>query len=175
MTSKLIGRLRKIQALAASSNANEADAARRTLFRLIAKHGITDEQIAEAAAEREVYITYKSNFERKLLIQIMAKVRDGKSAPYIYTHRRKRRLYCLATEDEFAEMKTWYAIYKTELAKELELTLSAFIDANHIYDSSSREGELTPEELEELLRIYQRSAGMTPVTVPLSEDRMITA
>jgi hypothetical protein len=162
MTDNLTSKLLKVKALAEAGSPGEREAARAMLNRLIAKHGLEKEGFIEEPKKRYDF-SYENKFERRLLIQIYAKVTKQSTIRYTTPHKRSKRILVDLTEDQHVEMKRLYSVYRKAFKKELERVASGLIDAFiHKHDlwsgvASNEDTEPMSAEESQLLRDLYRN------------------
>lgn len=165
---KVIERMKKLLLMSKDeSSPQEAKVASDRLKTLLQKHNITLEDL-EGKNEPvfEKWYRYKTDYEKKLLLQIHYKVINADT--HHYKPKRKKLIGLDATEADHVEIKRLYDIYRVELKKHFDLAYSAFIQANKIFSNGS---EPKPEYLD----FFNISFDIDPVDVepkPLSiEER----
>lgn len=172
-------RLRKIYQLSVRGIAGERETAQRLLQSLLDKHGLTISDIAdEERSDRK--FKYNTAQERRLLIQIFAKVlgsTDFKVWGYTY---HLKTIGISATNAEFIEMSILFEDHKLELKKQMQRLFSAFVQANKLFPPANKDNRpaLTDEEIAELRKVLQMAQAIEPTPVTrrrLSEGRTVSA
>jgi hypothetical protein len=164
---KTIERMRKLLELARRGVGGEAANAERFLHKLLAKHGMTLSDITASDQKRiEVSFKYRTDEDRKLLVQIISKVLDS-SEYTTWKVRGKRVLIVNLTPAEHAEVLMHHAVMVPALEAHMKRAMMAFIQVNQIYPSTSREakGPRKPMEKEELESILKMMSATKRVDV----------
>ncbi|KPJ76023.1 MAG: hypothetical protein AMJ54_13230 [Deltaproteobacteria bacterium SG8_13] len=162
MTDDVRSKLLKVKALAEAGSAGEREAARAMLNRLISKHGLEKAGFIEEPKQQYDF-SYENKFEKRLLIQIYAKVTKQSTIRYKAPNKRSKRILVDLTEDQHTEMKKLYSVYRKAFKKELERVASGLIDAFiHKHDlwsgvASDEETEPMTAEESQLLRDLYRN------------------
>lgn len=156
-----------------ASTAGEKQNARKLFNVLLQKNNLTENDLL--SEEKELYsFKYANEFEKRLIVQIVVKVTNRGIKNYytgdIRTGRRSKiKLWFEMTKLQSREAATLYAYYKKALAAELNKMFRAFIQANDIFPESADNDdrpELSHEELQELLKMFQLSQTINPVRIP---------
>lgn len=164
---KIISKLRKILALARQGVGGEKTNAEAMLAKLMAKHGVTLDDLDDSAPVSRWDFPYRSDIEKRLLYQIICATLNQ---PSTATYRRpgKRALRVDMTKAQKMEVDLAFSIYKKALKKEIERCWKAFIYANNIFptDNSHQDQDPTSNlDLAELIAITHMAAGMKPTTI----------
>ena len=162
MNNKVLERLKKLTALAERGVGGEKVNAERMLQKYLAKYNL---EISDLDKEStiEVQISYKSKFEKKLLMQIIWVVALDAN---IYRKRGSRVLFFNTSIPQKIEIELKWRIYKKELDKILETTVIAFIQSNAIFSQSKSErAEYTKEELEINRQAMKIAYEITPTPI----------
>lgn len=151
----------KLQALAERGEKGEAINARRLLDQLLAKYGVSLEEIVEAQEEKQPYtFNVKENgYGFTLFTQCYFNVTNEKRMSY-----RQRRRYVTVelTKMQYVELKALYDWHYKQLTKDMKRMQKEFTEAyiqkhrifgKHGDDNSEEERELSPEDLQRLLRM----------------------
>lgn len=165
----------KVKALAEAGSAGEREAARAILHRLISKHGLEKAGLIEEPKQQYEF-SYENKFEKRLLIQITAKVTKQSTIRYRTPHKRSKRISVSLTADQHQEMKRLYSVYRKAFKKELERVAAGLIDAFiHKHDlwsgvASDEETEpMTAEESQLLRDLYRNLEDIELPFLPMSE------
>lgn len=177
MTDKQKELLKKLQALAERGVGGEKETAERKLKQLIKKYGIEEAELSEDKI-MDFDFKYRNAWEKKLLRQLFYRMfgQEYRSKTYIYRYGKgSRSTYGIAcTRAEGLQLQIEYDFYRALFEEELELFQSAFIQKHRIFDPNggSDDMELTPEEIERILRMQQMMSGMQDKSLnPLIEAK----
>ncbi|WP_454255154.1 DUF2786 domain-containing protein [Pseudomonas sp. Marseille-Q8238] len=161
LSEKVQAKLRKLQALAERGEGGEKVNAQRMLEKLLARHGITVDDLAEESREIR-WFPVGNMFDRKLAAQIMAKI-GNTNDPGIYKNKRRpKHVGVETTPAEAIEFELHYDTLRKALAEHFSAAFSAFIQANRVF-SSLPDDELPKELSERDLRVMAMAA-VVPVT-----------
>jgi hypothetical protein len=128
MSDDIRSKLLKVKALAEAGSAGEREAARAMLNRLMRKHGLVE--VGSGIDLKQSYdFSYENKFEKRILIQIYAKVTKQSSIRYRSPANRSKRILVELTESQYQEMKKLYSVYRKAFKKELERVAAGLIDA----------------------------------------------
>lgn len=153
----------KLQALAERGENGEALNAKRLLDQLLAKYGVTLEDIvgAQDAKDRYTFNVKENGYGLTLFFQCYFKVTGDKRMSY---GKYRRYIAVDLTKLQYVELKYLYDWHYKQLSKEIkrmqkEFT-EAYIQKHKIFntredDSDSEDKELTPEDIERLLRVLR--------------------
>lgn len=152
---RTLSRMRKLLALAQRGVGGEAENAERFLRKTLAAHGMTMEDLAsDEVARSRVTLRFSSEWERKLTIQVLAKVLNGIDERPIYTRGRSKLYAVDLTTAEHAEVAMHLAVLSPALKRHMDTAFNAFVQANRLYrerrDDDSA-GDMDPEEAARLL------------------------
>ena len=162
MKPDISSKLMKVKALAEAGTAGEREAARAMLSRLIAKHGLEKADYMEDPTLQYDF-SYENKFEKRLLIQIYAKVTKQSTIRYTTPNKRSKRILVELTENQYLEMKRLYSTYRKAFKKELERVaaglMDAFIHKHDLWSGVASDEETEPMSAEEsqLLRDLYRN------------------
>lgn len=158
--------LLKIKALADRGVGGEAETAAILLDRLMAKYGITEEDLSDEVAEIREF-RYSKPFEDKLIDQIAYMV-IGKYEAYRYTHSKAKVKLVKCTKAQQIEIEAAFEFYKGHLAEGLQKYFTAFIVAEGIMPDDTKEKDedakgIDPSELllAAVLDKHERRAAIT--------------
>lgn len=108
---------------------------------------------------------YKNRAEYTILFQVIGKV-TGETTIGYEINKRSRKVWFKLTQYQADYARVLFAIYRRELAKEIERTIDAFIQANDIYGGNAdSDRELSPDELAEWNAMMRRALTIDPVQV----------
>ena len=153
---RTLARMRKLLALARQGVGGEAENAERFLRKTLAAHGMTMDDLAAGEEVRSrVTLTYSTDFERKLTIQVLAKVLNGIDGRPIYTRGRKKLYAVDLTPAEHAEVVMHIDILKPVLKRHMDIAFNAFVQANRLYrerrEDDCADGDMDDDEAARLL------------------------
>lgn len=166
MSSTLIEKLRKLQALAQRGEGGEAENARRILYDLMGRHGVTLDEIEQEKPEKVKIPYYGINEE--FVIQIIAS-EIGQFQSYRLQGEEKKKIIYIDVQPSIGR----YIISKIEFfwdlyQKELEKFYEAFLLKNDLYckdDGSNKRKDPSPEEMERLLDVIQMAKNIKRETM----------
>lgn len=174
MEDSILEKLRAIKALMEDGAATpgEKGNARRLFYALLTKNGLSEQDLVSEETDYYAF-DYKNAFERRLIVQIVHTVTDGRMEKFLhgnpYTGRpSKVKLWFEITKLEYKEAALQYKYYRKALADEFDKMYSAFLHTNHIFPKtdSGSDHELTPEERKRLLEIVKLMQAMNKVDIP---------
>lgn len=149
---KIRERILKLYNLVKNGIGGEKKNARKILDKLLAKHGIILSEIIDDEHEETFIIKFKGVFEKKLLNQIIGKVRNRETQGFYY----KGKLHFNVTKLEYAEILTLFSVYKNALSREFDNLFLAFIHKQKIFpnkdsDNQVKKSDRTETQEERLL------------------------
>lgn len=161
---KLIEQLKKLRGLIErGATEHERDTAQRIFDTLCQTHSITADELFETREVR--FFDVKTDYDRRLLLQIVAAVLDSTSFSLWKQGRKRNKRGFELTTAEYVKIERLYRIYRQEIQKEFERTYKAFVECNHIYPDTARtshaDDDITPEEYDELKRVVMMADVMT--------------
>lgn len=170
MDDKVRERLKKLQALAERGVGGEKTTAEKKLQELLKKNGIESLQELETDETHYYLFSYNGKHKAKLLRQCIYKVLGYENYPKFYRTsgtRQKIGTYCTAAQKIEIELENEF--YSNIFDEEIADFMDAFIAKQSIYpeDAPHRDiikEELTPEELEKLLKQQAYAGGITKRT-----------
>lgn len=167
MTDKHKDLLKKLRELSMRGVDGEKENAQKLFDRLSKKYGISESELDDECITVHQF-TYHGAFEKRLLIQIIAKVLNADPNFYIYTSNltgRKKRtiLGAECTETQSIEINFLFDFYNALYQKELEYFLIAFIRKHNLYKEIEDDEEIPPSTLseEELRKISMLADGLS--------------
>lgn len=170
--------LKKLLALSKQGVGGEKVNAEALLNKLLKKHGLTIEDIDDTEEIKEWDIHFNTDYERKLIYQVMYMLFPDKDVYHYVNKRRKHNrenLIIKLTNAQYIEFDYAYTIYKNALNKEFELFYSAFIQKNRIYPVKPRE-DIEAEtieskyNMEDQMKIAQFANGITKENIRQAID-----
>ena len=167
----IIEKLKKLLALADKGIDGEAAAAKAQLDKLLAKYGITLEEITNEATQRYEFVIHNSR-EKRLFFAVYFHIVPSKTIEYY-----KSELgggwckFCgiALTRLQYIDISRLFVLYCDALEKERKalqrktrLLTDAFIQANEIFsarqdEETSRRRNISQRELDKLRDIYRQS------------------
>lgn len=162
---KLQAKLRKLLALAERGEGGEKETAQRMLNKMLERHGMSIDDLA--TERRQIrWFGFRNSSERRLAIQILAKVCDTHS-PDSYTNKRlPKNIGVMVTPAEAIEFELHYEALRKALAEHFKDAYSAFVQANHIFPASPRESKADAGSLSDRdLRMLAMAAAVEPTAV----------
>lgn len=161
-------KVQKLQALAERGEKGEALNAKRLLDQLLAKYGVSLEEIVEAQEEKQQYtFNVKENgYGFTLSTQCYFNVTNEIRMSY-----RQRRRYVTVelTKMQYVELQALYDWHYKQLTKDMKRMQKEFTEAyiqkhrlfgKHSDDNNEEERELSPEDLQRLLRMLNYMDSM---------------
>lgn len=162
LSEKVQAKLRKLQALAERGVGGEKDNAQRMLEKLLTRHGLTLDSLAEE--RREVrWFKYATTMERNLAAQIAYKVIGPSFDQSCYRNKgRRSQIGFELTPSEAVEFDLHYEVLRTALAEHMEIAFSAFIQVNRVFAPGDGDGgTLTERDM----AMLQMASGMKPTEI----------
>lgn len=157
----IIEKLKKVKELADRGEAGEALVAREKLHILLSKYGLSIEDL-----EQDQIHSYKFKYvtaaEMDIITQCLSKVLDRPSLQYSYYKDKKKEFFVKMTEWQYIEAKHLIDFHVKQFRKELKAQLkalvSAYVNKHDLFSKTKSDQpgrEMTPEEMERLIAIYQ--------------------
>lgn len=159
---ELLRRLERVKALAERGVGGEKENAEALLNRLMAKYGISEEDI-EDTAERDYFIRYHNFWERKLIVQIAYKhLGSGHCCGTVGTQsgRPHKKICVTCTPAQYIEIEADFEFYKAAWEEELAIFYSAFISKNDIFPPPELASPSDDDEID-LVRLEKVRAMMS--------------
>lgn len=170
----IIEKLKKVKELAERGEAGEAMAAKALLLKLLAKHGLTLEDI-EDDVKHSYLFKYTFAREKTVMLQCISKITDDSKLSYSYRKDKRKEFWVDLTEWQYIEAKDMIEFHIKQFRKDLEMKMDAFLSAylskHHLFADSAESGDskLTPEELAEFLRQYEGMSDQETYTKKLAQ------
>lgn len=164
---KIRERIVKLHKLVEQGIGGEKKNAQKILDKLLAKHEITLSEITDDDQEEEFIIKFKGSFEKRLLIQIIRKIRNRETMGCF----NKNRLYFNSTKMEHVEILTLFSVYKNALSREFEDLFVAFIHQQDIFppqkddQAGTNDRSKTPEERGRIRKLASMMSTIDKVNV----------
>lgn len=168
----IIEKLKKVKTLAERGEAGEAKVAKRLLDLLLSKHGLTIEDITDDVKHSYLF-KYAFANEKSVMLQCISRVTDDPKLTYSHRKDKRKEFWVDLTEWQYVEAKDMIEFHLKQFRKEMKLKMAAFLSAyinKHNLFADSEEGgesQLTPEQMEELIRAYQGMEGQETYTKKL--------
>lgn len=165
-----IERMKKILALARRGVGGEKATAEAMLEKLLAKYDMSIADLdGDAGLAQRREFKYSTEFDRKLLSQIVASVLGTRSLTS-WRRRGKKQVGFDLTTLQFAEVDVRYSAYRGALRKELEKATgrvyAAFVQANNLGVSAGDDDEPADDmDLDELHAILGLMQAMRPTPI----------
>lgn len=159
--SALLERLRKLQRLADRGVGGEKETASHMLFQAMKHYGISADDLNQSA-ESEYRISVKARLERRLLVQIIAVVKNSPDVGY-WDH---SSICVTCTPAQIVEIRAMFGFYRGLLYKDVERLLRAFIHVNDLYPryTSFDDHDGSSEDWDELSAAMKLADGMVAHT-----------
>lgn len=153
-----IALLAKIKALADRGEAGERESAAGILARMMDKYGIVEADLEDLSTSRVIF-KYRSEHERKIIVQTLVSVTDKSIKSY--KDGRYREIFLDLTPSEKISVSYAVEFYLEHFRRELQLFTAAFIDRNGLYpkfekykrESTDISEQYSDDELETIVRM----------------------
>jgi hypothetical protein len=147
MTAGLSSKLLKVKALAEAGSGGEREAACAVLNRLMLKHGLPDGGLS-TEPKKQYRFSYENKYEKRILLQIYAKVTQQNRIRYRYPNNRSKQILLTLTPGQYREMKKLYSVYGKAFKKEMQRVVSGLIEAfiykHDLWSGVETDGEIQP-------------------------------
>lgn len=160
---KIQDKLRKLQALAERGVGGEKANAQRMLEKLLARHGLTLDHLADERRDMH-WFAAPTTFERRLACQILAKVCNTDEPPAYRNRKRPKQIGVEVTPAEAIEFELHYDALRKALEEHFQEAFSAFVQANRLFSSLSGD-EPEPLISERDLRVMSMASAIQPTAV----------
>lgn len=162
--------IKKLRALAENGCGGEKINAQKKLDELMAKYGITDDDLEDEEVQ-ECFFEIHGDRERRLLAQIMYKVLNEKRACHAVGNRATGRVIrtkaaCSATKAQKIEIEMLFDFYKRLYKKEEEFFFDTFIQKHELFGElkDGEEGqEMSDEDYFKMRNLMRGMADETPL------------
>ncbi len=152
-------KLIKILELVQRGEAGEQDNARVLLDRLLLEHNLTLNDLLHNEKTALSKFDYTDNYEKKLILQIIAKVTNRDSFKIVY---RGNKAWTNLTRLQEEEVKDQFKIYLKAWQEESDIFFSAFVQKNGIFpDALSEVGTL--DDFDSLSRLVNMMRSVNKV------------
>ncbi|MCP1605751.1 DUF2786 domain-containing protein [Pseudomonas citronellolis] len=159
---KVQAKLRKLQALAERGVGGEKVNAQRMLDKLLARHGITVEDLSNERRETR-WFPAANRFDRNLAHQIMSKICDSSMVDLWVSKARPKQIGVDVTPAEAIEFELHYDALRKALAECFKDAFVAFVQANRLFPST-RDGDYA-EPTDRDIAIMTMASAITPTKV----------
>lgn len=159
-------RLLKLMALAERGIGGERENAKAALEAALAKHGLKLEDLFDGVQKRADF-AYRGDFERRLLVQVLATV-CGHGVTIYRSRLARGMLAVMVTDEQCVEIEMLWTRHRKNLKSELDLFFSAYVHRQKLFpkDGPQHEAEImTAEEQERLYRMMAMMQGIERVIV----------
>lgn len=161
LSEKVQAKLRKLQALAERGVGGEKETAKRMLEKLLARHGLTLDDLADERRDTR-WFPAPTKFDVRLAVQIMAKVCNTDN-PGVYSSKsRPKQVGVEVTPSEAIEFELHYDTLRKALSEHFKDAFSAFVQANRLFSDLPGD-DSSPAMSERDFRIMSMAAA-TPAT-----------
>lgn len=159
---KVQDRLRKLQALAERGVGGEKANAQRMLERLLTRHGLTVDDLADERRAMR-WFPAVTTFEKRLAFQILAKVCNT-DRPAAYTSKSHRKQVGIeVTPSEAIEFELHYDALRKAMQEHFLDAFSAFVQANRLFSGLPSDDHEPPSERD--YRVMHMAAAVQPTAV----------
>lgn len=164
----IIEKLRKIRTLSEKGIDGEAEAAKRSLEKLLAKYGLTVEDLSLEVRKERIFKA-KTDNEKAVFLMCCFKLIGAEETQKAYSFKGKpNEFYLELTDYEYAELSQLYAFHKRNMNREFEKMKTDFQKAyQYKYNlyASKRASSDTGKEIsgDEMMRIFKYAAEMDDV------------
>lgn len=151
----IMNRLRNLYALSVDPGTTDAerDTARRMLERDAQKYNVSLESLLTVEKRNYAFMP-KNAFDKKMLIQIVAKVLASNNVTHYHATGRgnHKRIEFKLTVAEYVDVSTMYDFYRAQFYQQIDTLLSAFFSAHNLYSGipSDLPSKLTDAERERI-------------------------
>lgn len=160
---KIQAKLRKLLNLAERGVGGEKDNAQRMLEKLLARHGMTVDDLSDERREIR-WFTIGNKYDRRLAAQIMAKICDTLE-PDLYTNKqRPKQIGVKVTPAKAIEFEIHFDTLRKALTDHFQEAFAAFVQANRLYPSE-RSTDIEPSISERDLRVMAMASAIPPTQV----------
>lgn len=160
---KVQDKLRKLQALAERGVGGEQATAQRMLERMLARHGLMLDDLADERRDM-LWFPARTTFERRLAMQILAKVCNTNDPPAYRSKGRPKQVGVKVTPAEAIEFELHYDTLRNALEVHFQEAFSAFVQANKLFPSLPS-AEPEPLLTERDWRIMNIAAAVQPTPI----------
>ena len=145
----------KLQNMVERGNLYEARIAKTKLEALLDKYGLTIEDALDEQLEEFSY-KVRDKYNRRILMQIFAMVRQSGGVAYWIQKGKPRTIWLKLTKAEHVEISELYDYYKKAFRKDIDDLHAAFIHKHRLLAPASGEGQSPSlEEMDKLMRLMR--------------------
>lgn len=160
---KLDAKLRKLLALAERGEGGEKDNAQRMLDNLLARHGLTIDDLIDERREIR-WFPAGNKFDRLLAAQILAKVCNSLEIATYRSNKRRKQIGVEVTPAEAIEFELHYETLRKALAASLDDAFSAFVQVNRLFPCE-RSDKFDPTLTDRDLRVLAMASAISPTQI----------
>lgn len=160
---KVEAKLRKLLALSQRGEGGEKDNAQRMLEKLLARHGLTIDDLVDDRREIR-WFPISTSYDRKLAAQIMSKICDSESPGLYVSKGRLKKIGVEVTPSEAVEFELHYDTLRKALSAHFDDAFSAFVQVNQLFPSTLPEDQL-PALNDRDMRVMSMASVINPTPV----------
>jgi len=153
-------KLRKIAALAERGVGGERDNAKSQLDRLLAKHGLTMEDLYPKGDVEYHEFVCANRREQTILVQCVAKAMGISSVTYRKVRRNPNRIAIKCGRIDFIEIEHMYKHFRRLLREEEKRLVDAFICRHELYGPPDGQSDAEPLSYEEYMALKRLADAM---------------
>jgi len=153
-------KLRKIAALAERGVGGECDNAKGLLDRLLAKHGLTMEDLYPKQEVEYHEFVCANRRDRAVLMQCVAKATGLSEVTYYKVRRKPKHIWIKCGRIDFIEIEHMYRHFRKLLREEEKRLVDAFICRHELYGPSDGQSDAEPLSYEEYMALRRLANGM---------------
>lgn len=170
---KVEAKLRKLLALAERGEGGEKDNAQRMLEKMLARHGLTIEDLVNDCREIR-WFSMTNSYDRQLAAQIMSKICNCSSAGLYTSKSRPKKIGVEVSPAEAIEFELHYDTLRKALVEHFDVAFSAFVQANRLFPSTPRDASPTSLNDHDMRVITMASAiNPTPINPRLERQETV--
>ena len=159
-TETIRAKLRKIAALAERGVGGECDNAKGLLDRLLAKHGLTMEDLYPKQEVEYHEFVCANRRDRAVLMQCVAKATGLSEVTYYKVRRKPKHIWIKCGRIDFIEIEHMYRHFRKLLREEEKRLVDAFICRHELYGPSDGQSDAEPLSYEEYMALRRLANGM---------------
>jgi hypothetical protein len=163
-------RLRKLLELARRGEGGEKETAEKFLRKLLAKHGLTVEDLGDEVAPVAAAFYYLNEMERLLIVQVVCVAKQKTSSKFGYHKRRHKtkgwKMTAALTPGQKIEAELMLQYLMPALRKEAERLMVAFASANKLHVKTDEPREPSKLSLDDMAAIAAMAGAIKPTAIP---------
>jgi len=159
-TETIRAKLRKIAALAERGVGGERDNAKGLLDRLLARHGLTMEDLYPKGDVEYHEFVCANQRERTILVQCVAKAMGLCEVTFWRVRHKPKRIGIKCGRIDFIEIEHMYRHFRKLLREEEKRLVDAFICRHELYGPSDGQSGAEPLSYEEYMALRRLANGM---------------